>query len=123
MKQAEADADSLIVSNVLFLAESGQPVIVVGTDIYLLLMMVARATEDMVLHMLFCENPTTPYTDSSVQDLTQASNGETSKYILVLHAITGCDTMSAVFHQEKQRAFNLVHKKKEYDLLKVFLSA
>ena len=55
MKQAEADADSLIVSNALFLAESRQPVIVVGTDIYLLLMMVARATEDMVLHMLLCK--------------------------------------------------------------------
>ena len=65
MKQAEADADSLIVSNVLFLTESRQP-IVVGTDTYLLLMMIAQATEDMVLHILFCENPTTLYIESTV---------------------------------------------------------
>ena len=63
--QAEADADSLIVSNALFLTESRQP-IVVGTDTYLLLMMIAQATEDMVLHILFCENPTTLYIESTV---------------------------------------------------------
>ena len=31
--------------------------------------------------------------------------------------------MPAVYDQEKQRAFNLVQNKKEYDMLKIFLSA
>jgi len=48
VKQAETDADSLIVSTALALAESEDlPVIVVGTDTDLLVMLVARATTSM----------------------------------------------------------------------------
>ena len=43
VKQAKADADSLIVSTALNLAESGNPVVVFGTDTDILVMLVAQA--------------------------------------------------------------------------------
>ncbi|KAK3894781.1 hypothetical protein Pcinc_001503 [Petrolisthes cinctipes] len=119
MKQAQADTDALIVSTALSLTASGKPVVVVGTDTDLLVMLVTLATVNMDLYMLCCKNPTTLY---RVHDI-QASIGDTSKYLMVLHAITGCDTVSALYRQGKRKAFSLVHKNKEYDLLNIFINA
>lgn len=119
VKQAQADADALIVSTALSLAESGKPVVVVGTDTDLLVMLVAQATPNMDLYMLCCKNPTTVYRVHDIQE----SIGNTSKYLMVYHAITGCDTVSALYRQGKRKSFNLVHKKKEYDLLDTFINA
>ena len=96
VKQAQADADALIVSTALSLAESIKPVVVVGTDTDLLVMLVAQATTNMDLYMLCCKNPTTVY---RVHDI-QGSIGNTSKYLMVLHAITGCDTICSVSPRE-----------------------
>ena len=93
--------------------------VVVGTDTDLLVMLVTLATANMDLYMLCSKNPTTLY---RVRDI-QASIGDTSKYLMVLHAITGCDTVSAVYRQGKRKAFNLVHNLKEYDLLNTFINA
>ena len=46
--------------------------------------------------------------------------GETCSYILFLHAITGCDTVSSIYRQGKRKAFNLVHNKKQYLHLDTF---
>ena len=119
VKQAQADADALIVSTALSLAESGKPVVVVGTDTDLLVMLVAQATTDMDLYMLCCRNPLTVY---RVHDI-QKSIGCTSKHLMALHAITGCDTVSALYRQGKRKAFNLVHNKKDYGLLHTFSNA
>jgi len=40
----------------------------------------------------------------------------------VIHAISGCDTVSAVYRQGKHNTFNLVHKKHEFDMFKIFNS-
>ncbi|KAK3895922.1 hypothetical protein Pcinc_000395 [Petrolisthes cinctipes] len=119
MKQAQAGADALIVSTALSLTASGKPVVVVGTDTDLLVMLVTLATANMDLYMLCCKNPTTLY---RVHDI-QASIGDTSKYLMVLHTITGCDTVSVLYRQGKRKAFSLVHKNKEYDLLNTFINA
>lgn len=119
VKQASADADALIVSTALSLAESGEPVVVVGTDTDLLVMLVAQATTDMDLYMLCSTNPTTLYRVHEIQE----SLGKTSQHLMVLHAITGCDTVSAVYRHGKRKAFNLVHNKKQYDQLKTFTNA
>ena len=119
MKQVQADADALIVLTALSLAWSDKSVVVTGTDADLLVMMVTLATTNMDLYMLCCKNPTTLY---RVHDI-QASIGDTSKYLMVLHAIPGCDTVSTLYHQGKCKAFNLVHNKKEYDLLNTFINA
>lgn len=119
VKQAQADADALIVSTARFLAESGKPVVVVGTDTDLLVMLVAQATTNMDLYMMCTTNPITVY---RVHDI-QKSIGSTCKYLMPLHAITGCDTVSALYRQGKRKAFNLVHKKKDYGLLDTFTNS
>ena len=117
VKQAKADADACIISTALSLAESGKPVVVVGTDTDILVMLVAQATTNMDVYILCRENPTTLYRVRDIQD----NIGDTSTYLMVLHAITGCDTVSALYRQGKRKAFNLVHKK-DYDSLKNFNS-
>ena len=118
-KQAKANADAMIVLTALTLAESGKPVIAVGTDTDILVMLVARATTNMDVHMLCRKNPPKLYRIRDIQD----NIGDTSFYLMVLHAITGCDTVSAPFRQGKRKAFNLLHKKQDYGLLKNFNSA
>ena len=39
---------------------------------------------------------------------------------MLLHAVTGCDTVAAIYRQGKRKAFNMVHKKQKYDLLDTF---
>ena len=58
VKQSTGDADWLIVSTAMDTAEAeNAPVVVVGTDTDLLVMLVAQATAEMDLHMLFGRNP------------------------------------------------------------------
>ena len=33
---------------------------------------------------------------------------------MALHAITGCDTVSAIYRRGKRNPFNMVHKKEDY---------
>ena len=106
-QQAKADADTLIISTALRLAETTEvPVIVVGTDTDLLVMLVARATSSTDIYMLCCSNPTTLY---NIRDI-QRAIGDTAKHLMPLHAITGYDTVSGIDRQTKRKAFNLVHK-------------
>lgn len=82
--------------------------VVVGTDTDILVMLVAQATTNMDVYMLCWKNLTTLYRVRDIQD----SFCDTSTYLMVLHAITGCDTVSAQYRQGKCKAFNLVHKNK-----------
>ena len=36
------------------------------------------------------------------------------------YAVTGCDTVSAIYRQGSRKTFNMVHKKLYYDLLDTF---
>ena len=96
VKQAMADADSLIVSRALLLAESGKPVVVVGTDTDILVMLVTQALTNVDVYMLCRKNPITLYRIHDIQD----NVGNTSSYLMVLHAISGCNTVSALYFQE-----------------------
>ena len=96
VNQAESDADTLIVSTAFQMAEGSerdQPVVVVGTDTDLLVMLVARATSSMDMFMLCHRIPITLY---SVEQLHQAL-GSTRQHLLFIHAITGCNTTSALY--------------------------
>ena len=58
VKQVEADADTLIVSTALALAESEDlPFVVVGTGTDLLVMLVALANSTSDVYMLCCSKP------------------------------------------------------------------
>ena len=39
---------------------------------------------------------------------------------MFLHAVIGCDTVSAIYRQGKRKAFDMVHKKRDFDLLDTF---
>ena len=117
VRQAEADADTLIVTTALSVAEAEKvPVVIVGTDTDLLVMLVARATASTDVHMKCCSNPEIVF---DIHKIRQAL-GETRYHIMSLHAITGCDTVSAIFRRGKKTPFNMVHKKNDYEYLGVF---
>ena len=106
--QAEADADTLIVSTALTVAETEKlPVVVVGTDTDLLVMLVARASSGTDTYMKCCSNPEMVYGISDIQE----ALGDTKNHLLSIHAITGCDTVSAIYRRGKCNPFYMVHKK------------
>ena len=49
--------------------------------------------------------------------------GDTAKHLMFLHVMTGCDTVSAIYRKGMRKAFNLVHKKQDYDQLDTFTRA
>ena len=88
VKQSTGDADWLIVSTAMDTAEAeNAPVVVVGTDTDLLVMLVAQATAEMDLHMLFGRNPLQVYSIGEIQ----AAFENIKKHLMFAHAITGCD--------------------------------
>lgn len=117
VKQADADADTLIVSTAPAVSESkNRPVDVVGTDTDLLVMLVAQASTTTDIFMLCSFNPVTAFNIKEIQNAV----GDTRHYLMFLHAVVGCDTVSAICRQSKRKAFNMVHKKREYNMLDTF---
>ena len=53
----------------------------------------------------------------------QQAIGDTKDHLLFLHAISRCDTVSAMYKQSKRKAFHMIHKKEDYDLLDTFLQS
>jgi len=43
--------------------------------------------------------------------------------MLFLHAVTGCDTVSAIHRRDKRKAFSVVHKQKYCSLMDTFSNA
>ena len=90
---------------------------VVGTDIDLLVMLVAQATTSN-LYMLCRSKPMTVYCIQELQDVL----GDTKQHLLFIHAVTGCNTTSALYNQGKRKALKLFHINKTLDnQMEVFL--
>ena len=105
MKQDPADADILIVSTALTLAKTERrPVVVVGTDIDLLVMLISQSSSDMGIHMLCHRNPLQLY---NIDEL-QSTFGDMKQHLMFVHAISGCDTVSAPYMKGKKRALELL---------------
>ena len=106
VKQAEADADTLIVWTALTKTESEKLTgIVVGTDTDLMVMLVARATPSTIICMLCRSSLITLY---NIHENQQAI-GDTTLYLIFPHALTGSNTLSAIYFQGKRKAFNIIH--------------
>ena len=105
--QAPADADALIVSTALSVAESSKTVIVVGADTDLLVMLVALSAL------------TWTYTCYAL--------GTFSHYIawMTFGYIARCDTVSALYRIGKRKPYNVgvLHIKREYGMLNLFLNS
>ena len=77
-------------------------------------MVVANATTD--IYMLCHSHSDTVFNIPEIQH----AIGDIKKHLMFLHAVTGCDTISAIYCKSKRKAFNMVQKKQDYDLLDTF---
>ena len=91
-------------------------VVVDGKDTDLLVMLVAPATTSTDMHMLCRSNPVTVFNIHEIQH----AIGDTRNCLMLLYALTGCDTVSAIYRQGSRKTFNVVHKKLDYDLFDTF---
>ena len=111
VEQDPADADLLIVSRALTLAQTvRKPVVVVGTDIDLLVMLIYRSSSDMGIHMLCHRNPRQLY---NIDEL-QSAAGDMKQHLMFVHACSGCDTVSAPYMKGKNRALELLRSYGEH---------
>ena len=103
VQQARSDADSMIISSALNVSD--KPTVVVGTDTDLLVALIARAPKDSQLYMLRPSSNNTTVFD--IKNL-QSAVGECKDSLLFLHAVTGCDTTSALYNQGKKKTYKLL---------------
>lgn len=107
-KQAVEDADVLIIQTAIDMSSSFTRVFVVGEDIDLLVLLTAKARD---LDNIFLLKPArgkvaeTLYSTRSLKYKDTVANN-----ILFLHAISGCDTTSALFNQGKLKFLSLLDK-------------
>lgn len=105
-KQAKEDADTLIIGTAITLAQTHESVVVVGQDVDLPVIMAGLCTSPNV-HFLKPGKGKVPqvmYHPQSALDKTVA------QHILFLHAMSGCDTTSALFNQGKIKCVNTLQK-------------
>ena len=81
---------------------------------HLLVILVSQATSEVNIH--FCG--THPPIVHDIQAI-QKAIGHIKAYLMALHAITGCDTTSALFSHGKKNAF-LLAQTDSLDVLEVF---
>ena len=83
------------------LAGSEEAVVLVGTDAFLLVMLVARTPPDAKLFLLHPSMNSKPAKVLNISAIHQAV-GDRKQNLLFLHAITGCDIPSALYRQGKK---------------------
>ena len=104
--QAEGDADPLIVSTALKLAEPTKgPVVVVGSDADLVSQLTATSETNTRIHIMLETNPVTIY---KIADFQTKLNEKQRKQLNVVHCLTGCDTTSALYGKGKQTAMKVL---------------
>ena len=69
--------------------------------------------------MKCCSNPEMVFRVSDIQE----ALGDTRTYLLAIHAITGCDTDSAIYGRGKRNPFVMVHNKGKDDFLGTFANS
>ncbi|KAL4718517.1 hypothetical protein ACJJTC_010356 [Scirpophaga incertulas] len=108
IKQADNDADVLIIETAIEQFESSKTTVVVGEDVDLLILLTARTPTDKIIYFLKPGKAQVQSRIYSSQSLT--AYPKCQAHILFLHAITGCDTTSAIFKRGKTAVFKLFEK-------------
>ncbi|GBM38240.1 hypothetical protein AVEN_47337-1 [Araneus ventricosus] len=103
----QVNADVLIIDTALE-KFNANTTIVVGEDVDLLIILTARTPNDRIIYFLKLVKAQMETKLYSFQSLT--SYPKCQAHILFLHAITGCDTMSAFFKRGKTKVFKLFEK-------------
>ena len=97
--QSVADADYLIASTTILKAGSMQfPVVLVGNDTDLLVMLI-HGSKTKNVYMQFGKDSA-----YNVHSIVQNLKSSVSRHILIAHAISGCDTVSALYGVGKKTA-------------------
>jgi len=108
VKQAEDDADVLIIETALEQININKS-IVVGEDINLLVLLIARTPAEKEIYFLKlgkAKVKTTIYSSKSFGSYIKSKD-----HILFLHAVTGCDTTSALFAKDKAKSLKILEKR------------
>ena len=115
--QSQGDADYLTASIALAIADNADiPVVLVGTDTDLLVLLVANASIDQNIYMQF--NSEQLY---KIKDMQAKLATSVKSHILIAHSITGCDNVSALYSMgEKKIVIVLSDNDKDYSFLDVF---
>ncbi|GBL72735.1 hypothetical protein AVEN_127967-1 [Araneus ventricosus] len=106
VKQAEEDANYLIIKSTLEIEQRPQCIVVDGEDIDLLVIMAASINSENIFFLkpgrgkaegaLYCA--------ATLNIAPQIRDN-----ILFFHAFSGCDTISALFRQEKKKFINVLN--------------
>lgn len=108
VKQAAEDADTIIVREAIQLAQQSECVVIVGEDIDLLVLLTAFAPNSNTIYFL------KPGKGQSSSTLYSPFNFKYSSIvksnILFLHALSGCDSTSAIFRQGKMKFVKFLEK-------------
>ena len=96
-------------------------VVIVGTDVDLLILLIQLSKEDNQLYLYKQGAGKCPDKVFSIRNIRDHLS-EVSSSLLFLHAMTGCDTTSALYRQGKKKAFNLLQKNEKLrrDMVNVF---
>ncbi|KAK4885772.1 hypothetical protein RN001_002043 [Aquatica leii] len=118
VKQAQNDADVLIIETAIEKFIATNTTIVVGEDVDLLVLLTAKTPSHTIIYFLKpgkAQQRSEIYSSKSLSAYPKCQN-----YILFLHATTGCDTKSAMFRRGKNSVLKLFEKKDLVDCAKVF---
>ena len=121
VRQAQNDADTLIIRTALEIELSGKSVVVVGSDTDLLAMLIARTRQDgrvLMLHPGTSKSPAKLYDVPKIQgEIRDMKNA-----LLFAHAVTGGDKTSAIYGKGKKKAYKLLQKEESLrqEVIKTF---
>lgn len=122
IQQALHDADTLIVKTSLEIAHHN-PVIVVANDTDVLVLLVHHFKYDMSDIYLRSDNSQKDSATKkiiSIREIRDSIGKEAAEQILVLHAISGCDTTSALYGIGKGRAWHrLIGNNEAFELSQI----
>ena len=115
-RQSRSDADFLICDSAIELAkDTCHPVVLVGKDTDLLVMLIDRSCSN--LYMQFANNVI--YNSEAIREALPLG---VQNHLLIAHAITGCDTVSALFSVGKRSALEVLEKN-DCSFLDIFQAA
>nr|XP_036231797.1 uncharacterized protein LOC118683407 [Bactrocera oleae] len=118
VKQANNDADVLIVETAIELFNMTSVTIVVGEDVDLLVLLTARTPTEQIIYFFKpgkAQHQCEVYSSKSLSTFVKCQN-----HVLFLHAITGCDTASAFYRRGKTTVFKMFEKQDLLQCAEVF---
>ena len=110
--QAEADADRLIVLTAISVHDAECGSVIVGEDTDILVLLIALAdplTDVMMMNPAGKFHPDKIYSSNCIQ----MAMGDMKNSLLFLHAMTGCDTTSALYRKGKKLPFKKLKEDEE----------